>query len=68
MVDWRTAWATAKLISIGDCLKDTTLHTAVYKFQSERGAPHAYGPDKLGNFGMATAKSGAMRMYGAMGV
>ena len=33
------------LISIGDCLKDTTLHTAVYKFQSESLQPPAYGPD-----------------------
>ena len=33
------------LISIGDCLKDTTLHTAVYKFQSESLHPPACGPD-----------------------
>ena len=26
------------LNSVDDCLEDTTLHTAAYKFQSERGA------------------------------
>ena len=37
-----------KIISIGDRLKDTTLHTPVHKFQSERGVymhPPAYTPD-----------------------
>ena len=35
------------LTSVGDCLEDTTLHTIVYKFQSERGVhmhPTAYRP------------------------
>ena len=31
------------LNSVGDCLEDTTLHTVVHKFQSERGV-HVHPP------------------------